>query len=526
MVEKFLWQRMRSLVKEYGERVAAQVLAVKTGLILPHDDIAATVAEAVRGIVEDGDIVCVTEAVVARSQNRYLSCEELAEQVKDIFGLKPKSTLAVVYPIASRNRFALVLKAIAMASQGGRVIVAFPVPADEVGNQVIDAELARVRLGLKMLYKHLSSARGSTPYLNILIREVIAALTLQSLGYSIVGMRKILGSGIADITVRTPEGVLAPLEVTFVEHERAARKAVEILEDMPEAGQALAAGVDLGRKEFALFDARRYLEGDREPLRQVSFAEQLSAFAEEEVIHGRELPNEVFCHPITGIDYRRLYSEVIQEAGAQGDVIFTNNPLKVYELGYLDGIVLGEVHNRQERRDLFLALGAKVPVKTLDELGPSPWGVIGSNVSDYEKGILKLLPEDADGTAEQIRKRILKDTGKDVEVLIFGDGAYKDPDTGIYELADPYPALGVSEGMRDLRLRTGKKLKLVVDSLYNKGYSREEIARLVAETREEQSDLGTTPRRLVSIAATLADLLAGSADQGTPIVLVRGIKRD
>jgi F420-0:gamma-glutamyl ligase len=512
-------------MSEKKELVVAQALAVKTGLILPNDDISEIVAEAVNGIVEDGDIVCVTEAVVARSQNRYLNCDDLANMIKEGFKLNPKSTLAVVYPIASRNRFALVLKAIAKATEGGRVIVTFPIPSDEVGNQVIDPEMARIRLGLKTVYKHLTSARGSTPHLNILIREVITALILQSLGYSIVGMRKILGTGLSDITVRTPDGQIAPLEVTFTDHQKAAKKAVEILADMPEARKAFAAGVDLGRKEFVLFDALKYVSGDENPIYQISFADKLDAFADDEAIYSEELGNEMFKHPITGVDYRRLYLDIIEEAGARGEVIFTNNPFKVYEMGYLDGIILGEVHARKFRRDLFLAFGARVPVKTLDEIGPSPWGVIGSNVSDYEKGVLKLLPEDADGTAEKIRKRIVEKTNKDVDVLIFGDGAYKDPDTGIYELADPYPSLGSSEGLRGFKLREGKKLKLAVDTLYNKGYTREQIEEILNKNQEEQSDLGTTPRRLVSIAATLADLLAGSADQGTPIVIVRGMKR-
>ncbi|HHW57054.1 MAG TPA: F420-0--gamma-glutamyl ligase [Clostridia bacterium] len=507
------------------ELIAAQALAIKTGLILPNDDISEVVADAVKGIAKDGDIVCVTEAVVARSQNRYVTSDELSRMIKESFKLNPQSTLAVVYPIASRNRFALVLKAIAMATEGGRVIVTFPIPADEVGNQIIDAEMARTRLGLKTVYKHLTSARGSTPHLNILIREVIAALILQSLGYSIVGMRKILGTGLSDITVKTPEGLIAPLEVTFTDHQKAAKKAVEILADMPEARKAFAAGVDLGRREFALFDALRYVSGDETPIYQISFADKLDAFADDEAIYSEELGNEVFKHPITGIDYRELYLDLIQEAGAKGDVIFTNNPFKVYELGYLDGIIIGEVHTRKLRRDLFLAFGAKVPVKTLDELGPKPWGVIGSNVSDYQKGLLKLLPEDADGTAEEIRERILEKTGKDVDVLIFGDGAYKDPDTGIYELADPYPSLGASERLRGFKLREGKKLKLAVDTLYNKGYNRDQIKEILEQKEGEQSDLGTTPRKLVSIAATLADLLAGSADQGTPIVLIRGMKR-
>ncbi len=161
---------------------------------------------------------------------------------------------------------------------------------------------------------------------------------------------------------------------------------------------------------------------------------------------------------------------------------------------------------------------------TIQEVGPEPWGVIGSNVSDFEGGVLKLLPEDADGTAEEIKARIKEVTGKSVEVLIFGDGAYKDPETGIYELADPHPAIGVSSGLKEAGLRAGSKLKLQVDTLYRKGYSKEEIAAYLAEKKDKLGgeDLGTTPRSATSIIGSLADLVAGSADAGTPIVLVRG----
>ncbi|MGB4503607.1 MAG: coenzyme F420-0:L-glutamate ligase, partial [Syntrophaceticus sp.] len=109
---------------------------------------------------------------------------------------------------------------------------------------------------------------------------------------------------------------------------------------------------------------------------------------------------------------------------------------------------------------------------------------------------------------------------------IFGDGAYKDPDTGIYELADPHPAIGVSSGLKSAGLRGGSKLKLVVDTLYSKGYSKEEIIAYLENREGETVDesLGTTPRSATSIIGTLADLVAGSADAGTPIVLVRGFK--
>ena len=176
-------------------------IGLKTGLIIPNDDIAAITADTVGPYVEDNDIICVTEAVVARSQNRYISCEELAKDVQEKLNLGPKSTLAVISPIASRNRFALVLKALAMATRGGRVILQFSIPFDEVGNQVIDEKFATTRIRLKKVLKSLREARENTPQLNVLIREIIAALKLQEIGYEVLSIRKITGTGIADLTV-------------------------------------------------------------------------------------------------------------------------------------------------------------------------------------------------------------------------------------------------------------------------------------------------------------------------------------
>ncbi|MDD4783258.1 MAG: coenzyme F420-0:L-glutamate ligase, partial [Syntrophaceticus sp.] len=187
------------------------------------------------------------------------------------------------------------------------------------------------------------------------------------------------------------------------------------------------------------------------------------------------------------------------------------------------------VHEREKLLDEFQSFGAMVPVITIQDVGPEPWGVIGSNVSDFQEGVLKLLPEDPDGAAERIKEKIYDVSGKEVEVLIFGDGAYKDPDTGIYELADPHPAIGVSSGLKHAGMRSGIKLKLVADTLYRQGYSKEEIITMIEQKQQQQNDLvaedlGTTPRSATSIIGTLADLVAGSADAGTPIVLVRGFK--
>jgi len=501
-------------------------VGLKTGLIVPNDDIASITAETVKEIVNDGDIICVTEAVVARSQNRYVTCTELAEDVQEKLRLKEGCTLAVISPIASRNRFALIMRALALATRGGRVIVQFSAPFDEVGNQVIDEEFATTRLRLKKTLKSLREARENTPLLNVLIREIIAALKLQEIGYHLVSIRKITGKGIADLTVRAPDGKLAVAEVTFADLKKAASKAVGILRDVPEAEKALAIAVNLEHQHLTLIDAQAFLEQKDSEATTLDFSSQLDSYYEPDIIFSNELGERTFSHPITNMDYRKLYLQMIDEGGARGEVIFTNNPLKVYELGYIDGVCIGAVHEREKLRELFLSFGALVPVITIQEVGPGPWGVIGSNVSDFRGGVLKLLPEDADGTAEQIKAKIKEATGKLAEVLIFGDGAYKDPDTGIYELADPHPAIGASAGLRRAGLRTGAKLKLQIDTLYRQGYSREEIAAFLAAKQGElsQESLGTTPRSATSIIGSLADLVTGSADAGTPIVLVRGFE--
>jgi F420-0:gamma-glutamyl ligase len=513
--------------KDFAAATGVSAIGLKTGLIIPNDDIAAITAETAKPFAADGDIICVTEAVVARSQNRYISCDKLAADVQTKLNLKPRSTLAVISPIASRNRFALTLKALAMATRGGKVILQLSIPFDEVGNQVIDEHFATTRLRLKKVLKSLLEARENTPQLNVLIREIIAALKLQELGYSVMSIRKITGTGIADLTVYTPEGKLAVAEVTFNDLEKAVKKAVGIKKDVAEAEQSLAITVDLGHHKLTVVDADAYQkeQGRIEP-KTYMFGHQLDSYQDPDVVFTNELGNLTFSHPITGLDYRELYMNMIESGGAKGEVIFTNNPLKVYGRGYLNGICIAAVHEREKLRELFSSFGAMVPVITIQEAGPGPWGVIGSNVSDFEKGILKLLPEDANGTADGIKTKIKKVTGKDVEVLIFGDGAYKDPDTGIYELADPYPAIGVSSGLRNAAMRTGTKLKLQVDTLYNQGYSREDIEQILKnkENKITVESLGTTPRSLTSIVATLADLVTGSADAGTPIVLVRGFK--
>ena len=133
------------------------------------------------------------------------------------------------------------------------------------------------------------------------------------------------------------------------------------------------------------------------------------------MVYTNELENITFSHPITGMDYRDLYMKMIESGKAEGEVIFTNNPLKVYDLGYINGVCIASVHEREKQKELFESFGAMVPVISLQDIGPGPWGVIGSNVSDFEKGVLKLLPGDADHTAEGIKNKIREVSGKDIE---------------------------------------------------------------------------------------------------------------
>ena len=236
------------------------VVGLKTGLIMPTDDIVAITVDTVKGTVEDGDIVCVTEAVVARSQNRYVTCDELANDLRSKLPIREDSTIAVVSPIVSRNRFQLVLSAIARAVPKGKVIVQLDIPYDEVGNQVMTEEFANGRLRLKKVLKSLLEARGNTPQMNVLIREIIAALKFQEMGYSVLAIRKITGRGVADITLAAPDRRILAAEVTFENLAATAHKVIGIASDI-DADGALAVAVDLQTKEITIVDAEQRPEG-------------------------------------------------------------------------------------------------------------------------------------------------------------------------------------------------------------------------------------------------------------------------
>ena len=373
---------------------------VKMGVILPGTDLAAEIVAALQkvaadGLLDDKDVICVTESVVARAQENYVTLEQVAAEVKNKLKLAKNSRLAVVFPIASRNRFAMILEGMAKAVPEGEVIVQLSYPCDEVGNQILSPRLAE-----KL----------------------------------------------------TPKDGIISLE---------------------------------------------------------------------------ELAPEDCLHPVTRINYPLMYQEIIAAQGAKAKIIFANDPLAVLKFAP-DGVIAADIHNRRHTKEKISAQFANVI--TLQELchegkNSSEWGLLGSNMS--AGGKIKLAPQNAGGFAQELQQQIAAATGKKVEVLVYGDGAYKDPSTGIYELADPMPVFGKTAGFQG-RFREGIKYKYVADICYAEGKSREEIEAALAEQNlkalpdDQMLTEGTTPRRIEDIIASLADLVSGSADAGTPVIVVKG----
>jgi len=236
-------------------------------------------------------------------------------------------------------------------------------------------------------------------------------------------------------------------------------------------------------------------------------------------------------HPVTGVDYLSFYTGLISAEGAEPCVLLSNDPLAVLA-ERPDGVIAADTHTRERTRSVLA--GGDVPVNTLRDLcstptsgrGWSEWGLLGSNLSAGEK--IKLAPRDAPAFAAQMQTCVRDALDLCVEVLVYGDGAYKDPSTGIYELADPQPCFGATPGLVG-RMREGVKYKHLADTLLLQGGTQEAFERELARTqrtRRGQDDMtaeGTTPRRLEDVLASLADLVSGSADAGTPLVIIHGL---
>lgn len=380
--------------------IGTQSIGIRTPIIKEGDDLAAIVTESVikasksSGFeIEDGDVIGVTEAVVAITQGNYATVEQLAKDVRSKF---PGGVAAVMFPILSRNRFAIMLKGISMGLDKVYLILSYP--DDEVGNRIIT-------------WEQIDEA-GVDPYNDVMT------------------------------------------EAEF-------------------------------RKAFG----------------------------------------ENTKHIWTGVDYIEYYKSL----GDNIEVIFANRPRAA--LQFTKHIIAADIHTRRKTKEALKAAGAET-VYGLDDLLSAPvdgsgfhpdYGILGANKATEDK--IKLFPKDCDAFVNEVQKQMKAKTGKTVEVLIFGDGAFKDPVAGIWELADPVVSPGFTKGL--LGTPNELKLKYLADNEF-KDLKGEELQKALRESIRNKQNLsgkmesqGTTPRRYVDLIGSLCDLTSGSGDKGTPVVLVK-----
>lgn len=236
-------------------------------------------------------------------------------------------------------------------------------------------------------------------------------------------------------------------------------------------------------------------------------------------------------HRFTGVDYVSYYSQLIQEQGAEVEVIFANNPREI--LNYTKHVLACDIHTRARTKRILKEAGAQT-VLGMDDILTSPvdgsgcnerFGLLGSNKSTEES--VKLFPRDCTQLVEDVQKQILEKTGKHVEVMVYGDGAFKDPVGKIWELADPCVSVAHTGGLEGTPNEL--KLKYLADNDF-KDLSGEELREAISKRIHEKKDnlvgdmvsQGTTPRRLTDLIGSLCDLTSGSGDKGTPVILVQG----
>lgn len=378
---------------------------IRCPIIRQGDPLAEQVANSVLAACEsdgfslrDRDVVAVTESVVARAQGNYASVQDISADVKAKLGSK---TIGVIFPILSRNRFAICLRGIAGAAK--KIVLMLKYPADEVGNELVSEDMI--------------DRAGVNPYRD--------TLTLA--------------------------------------------------------------------RYRALFGAPK--------------------------------------HEFTGVDYVQYYGDLIRESGAEVEILFSNRPATI--LQYTDHVLCCDIHTRERTKRLLKEAGASC-VYGLDEILNAPvngsgynerYGLLGSNKAAEDT--VKLFPRDAQDFVLDVQRRLLKATGKHVEVMIYGDGAFKDPKGRIWELADPVVSPNYTDGL--VGTPNELKLKYLADETF-KELSGEALRDAIsARIREKHGSLvgnmaaqGTTPRRLTDLIGSLCDLTSGSGDKGTPIVLVQG----
>ena len=348
--------------------------------------------------LRDRDVVALTESIVARAQGNYATVDAIAKDVKEKLG---GGTVGIIFPILSRNRFAICLKGIAKGAK--KVVLMLSYPSDEVGNALLT-------------YDQLDEANVN-PYSDVL---------------SLEKYRELFGYGV---------------------------------------------------------------------------------------------------HEFTGIDYVEYYSNLIKECGAEVEVVFANQAKTI--LNYTDCVLTCDIHTRARTKRILKANGAKIVCGMDDILTSSidgngyneKYGLLGSNKATEDS--IKLFPRDCQGLVEDIQKLFLEKTGKHIEVMVYGDGAFKDPQGKIWELADPVVSPAFTAGL--IGTPSELKLKYLADNDF-KDLTGEALKKAISEKiKSKDSNLvgnmasqGTTPRQLTDLIGSLCDLTSGSGDKGTPIILVQG----
>ena len=378
---------------------------VRAPIIRKGDDIAQIVVESVVAASEsenipfhDRDVVAVTEAVVARAQGNYATVDQIAADVRAKF---PEGSFGVIFPILSRNRFAICLRGIARGAK--KITLMLSYPSDEVGNHLIDLDSL--------------DAAGVNPWTDVLTESRFREL---------FGIRK---------------------------------------------------------------------------------------------------------HPFTGVDYIEYYRDLIESQGCEVEIILANDCRRI--LDYTKNVLTCDIHTRERSKKLLRASGAKA-VFGLDDILTSSvdgsgynekFGLLGSNKATEES--VKLFPRDSQSVVDRIASELRKRTGKNIEVMVYGDGAFKDPIGKIWELADPVVSPAYTSGLEGQPNEV--KLKYLADNDF-KDLSGEALKSAISDyIRHKDSDLvgkmvsqGTTPRRLTDLIGSLCDLTSGSGDKGTPIIWIQG----
>ena len=369
------------------------------------DDLAAMVADSVLAAAEsegfslrDRDVISLTESIVARAQGNYASVDAIAADVRAKLG---GGTIGVMFPILSRNRFAICLKGIARGAQ--KVVLMLSYPSDEVGNHLITLDQI--------------DAAGVNPYSDVL---------------TLTRYRELFGENV---------------------------------------------------------------------------------------------------HEFTGVDYVQYYGDLIRAEGAEVEIVFANQPRAI--LQYADCVLTCDIHTRARTKRILRDAGAKVVCGLDDILTASidgsgyneRYGLLGSNKATEDS--IKLFPRECKDLVLDIQSRILAATGKQVEVMVYGDGAFKDPQGKIWELADPVVSPAFTDGL--IGTPNELKLKYLADNDFA-DLSGDELKAAIAESIRKKDDnlvgnmasQGTTPRQLTDLIGSLCDLTSGSGDKGTPVVLVQG----